>query len=112
MPITEWYGNEIKAAVLAASIAAVDETTQAAADEAEQDHWWRNRTDQLEEETIMEPARPDGRGVVGRFGTTRKRGFYGLFLELQRPFLRPVADRIFPTLAANLRKHFELINLK
>lgn len=103
-----WYGNEVRAAVTRAELLAVNETTDAAAREAEQDHWWENRSDRLESNTISDRARVDGLGVVGRFGTTRRGGFYGLILEYKQPFLRPVADRIFPTVHERLRKFLEL----
>lgn len=103
MPVTEWNGPEISAQILAASVEAIDELTGEAADLAEHDHWWTNRTDQLEQETISEPARAYVHVAVGRFGTTRRRGFYGLILEYKRPFLRPIADSVFPQLAARIR---------
>jgi hypothetical protein len=102
----EWHGAAIGARVVAAELAAVDETTKASADEARGDHWWTARGGPLERETISEPARPVAGGVVGKFGTTRKRGFYGLFLELQQPFLRPIADRVFPSLAERLHERY------
>ncbi len=105
MPL-EWHGEAVKARILAASIVAVNETTQAAAEDATRAHWWDNRTDQLQQETINAPARPVPGGVLGKFGTTRRRGFYGLFLELKRPFLRPAADRVFPTLQERLRRRY------
>lgn len=102
----EWRGEQVKAKVIAASLAAVTETTAAAAEEAKRDHWWENRTRHLQHETISDIAHRVPGGVAGKFGTTRRRGFYGLFLELKHPFLRPVADRIFPTLAERLRRRY------
>lgn len=107
MPLT-WHGDEVLGAVRRAEFLAVNETTRAAAAEAERDHWWENQSDRLEQNTISEPARFDGLAVAGRFGTTRRGGFYGLILEYKRPFLRPVADRIFPSLHERLRKYLEL----
>lgn len=105
MPL-EWHGKEIAARALAAQLAAVSETTREAADDAAHDHWWQSRTGQLQSEVISEPAHPVPGGVAGKFGTTRRRGFYGLFEELKRPFLRPAADRVFPTLQEKLHKRY------
>lgn len=99
-----WYGNQIARRVTEAAIEAVDETTQAAADAAQQQHWWASRGDNnLQRQTINEHAEivEDG-AVAGRFGTTRRKGFYGLFLELQQPFLRPAADQEFPHLGERM----------
>lgn len=105
MAVSSWRGDEISTRVLAACKEAVDETTTEAATEAEKEHWWVNRTDQLEQETISEPATVIGLSTVsGKFGTTQRRGFYGLFLEYKRPFLRPIADRVFPTLEDRIRE--------
>lgn len=104
MPLTEWNGREIQAMLERAEILAVNETTLAAAEEARKDHWWDPETGHLERETISEPARPVPGAVSGRFGTTRRRGFYGLIQEYRQPFLRPVADRVFPTLHERLRR--------
>jgi hypothetical protein len=90
--------------------AAIDDVTEAAAADASMAHWWVNRTGMLESRIVSEDARHIGGHVTGRFGTTSKLGFYGLFHEegtvheFARPFLRPAADRTFPTLAARIRE--------
>jgi hypothetical protein len=95
-----------------AARAAVDETVDEAADDARVSHEWQNRTLQLEEEIVTEHADPGERNPSARFGTTRGRGFYGLFHEegtvheYERPFLRPAADRFFPTLAHKISRRF------
>lgn len=102
-----WHGKAVVARVLAASLEAIDDVTEQAAQDAQQNHWWRSRRGQagLEGEIVVEPASlVDGR-PTGRFGTgLRRDGFYGLFLEQREPFLRPAADRAFPTLAKRIRK--------
>ena len=107
MPLSEWNGVEIARRVVAAQLAAVDEATAAAAEEGKKDHWWTDRSGNLERETISEPAQIVPGGVAGKFGTTRKQGFYGLFLEIEHPFLRPIGDRVFPTLQERLRGNYE-----
>lgn len=113
----DWQGDKIIAAVTVAARAGINETLRAADDDASTSHEWVNRTDQLQEEIVVERARIDrshGLALVGRFGTTRRRGFYGLFHEegtvheFARPFLRPAADRQFPTLAARIRARLRL----
>jgi hypothetical protein len=107
-----WRGDELVARLRRAARAAVDETVDAAADDARVSHEWLNRTLQLEEEIVAEHADPADPNPSASFGTTRRRGFYGLFHEegtvheYERPFLRPAADRWFPTLAHTIRRRF------
>jgi hypothetical protein len=104
MAKTVWFGDEISKRIRDASAAAIDEVLEVAAKDAEEQHWWNRRGGHLEEETIAEPAIKGREIVAGRFGTTRRKGFYGLFLELREPFLRPAADRSFPALPAVLQE--------
>lgn len=103
MEVVRWYGEQVSKAVKDATIAAIDELTAEAAEEAKESHWWRNRSDHLEGEIKSEPAKLVDGKPQGRFGTTMKRGFYGLFLERQTPFLRPAADAVFPKLTERIR---------
>jgi hypothetical protein len=107
--ITTWNDDKLREHIRAAALAAIDDITQAAAQEAQQNHWWRDNSGHLKEETISESARVDANGVSGKFGTTQRRGFYGMFLEYQQPFLRPVADRVFPGLPDRLRARYQEI---
>lgn len=106
----EWRGDALITSVRAAATAGVNETLEAAAADARASHEWVNRTGQLEEEIVTEHATKDDKNPTGRFGTTRRRGFYGLFHEegteheFARPFLRPAADRNFPSLAQRIRR--------
>lgn len=110
----DWQGAKLVARVRAASVAAVNETVDAARDDAAVSHEWVNRNGQLEEEIVSEHATPGDPNPTARFGTTRRRGFYGLFHEegtvheFARPFLRPAADRQFPSLAARIRRRLKL----
>lgn len=105
----DWNGDQLIAKIIEAARAAVDETVEAAANDARASHAWLNRTGQLEEEIVTEPADLEDPNPTASFGTTRGRGFYGLFHEegtvheFARPFLRPAADRAFPTLAERIR---------
>lgn len=108
--IRSWRGPQVAARVEAATKQAIDAITERAAEDAQANHWWQNRTGELESNIIAEPAerRADGR-VVGRFGTSlRREGFYGLFLERRQPFLRPAADRNFPALPLEIRARMML----
>jgi len=122
MKVTEWNGDKLLARVIAAEHAATDETTSAAADIAESIHPWKaHKATGLESQVISEPAEVDTGAVVGRFGTTRRRGFYGLFLEkgwehadksdvvleFERPFLRPAGDLEFPLYPPRLKLEYE-----
>jgi len=102
--LMKWNGDEIIANLDRAAREAIDETTAAAAEDAKSSHAYSSRSGRLEGETISEPAKAQGDRVTGSFGTTQVRGFYGLFEELKRPFLRPAADRQFPKLAERIRE--------
>jgi len=99
-----WRGPAILRAVQAATSAAIDETTEAAAQAAKASHSWANRSGQLEGEIENESAMRVGQETVGKFGSTQRRGFYGLFHERRSPFLRPAADLIFPRLASRIKR--------
>lgn len=109
-----WNGERIVERLRLAARGAVDETVDEAADDARSSHVWLNRTMQLEDEIVSEHASRDERNPTGRFGTTSRRGFYGLFHEegtvheFARPFLRPAADRTFWTLAGKIRRRLRL----
>lgn len=106
----DWNGDKLIAQVRTAAREAVDATVDAARDDAAASHVWVNRTDQLQEEIVSQHADPAAPNPTASFGTTRRRGFYGLFheegtvKEFARPFLRPAADRHFGELAAKIRE--------
>lgn len=106
----DWNGDKLIAQVEEATRAAINDVTAEAADDARATHSWVSRTGNLETEIVTEDAADNGDQIVGRFGTTRRRGFYGLFHEegtkheYERPFLRPAADRAFPTLADRIAR--------
>lgn len=118
----DWRGDELVRRVRRAAVAGVNETVDAARDDAKATHPWKDdpephtlksgrrvQTD-LERQIVSKHADPADPNPTGSFGTTRRGGFYGLFHEegteheFARPFLRPAADREFPTLAARIRQ--------
>lgn len=101
----EWRGQDVLRKLERATTAAIDDVTGRAAQDARSNHWWKSRTRRLAGEVENEPAKRVGRlKVRGRFGTTKTRGFYGLFHERRTPFLRPAADRHFPRLAREIKR--------
>lgn len=101
----DWRGDQVFARVMDAAREAIDETTKEAARDAQGSHWWAGRSGRLEGNVINEAAVRRGRRVVsGRFGSTKRQGFYGLILERRRPFLRLAADRTFSHLSARIRR--------
>jgi len=106
----DWRADAVIRRMHAAAAASVNDTVDAARDDAAASHVWLSRTGQLEEEIVSEHADPADPNPTARFGTTRRRGFYGLFHEegttheFARPFLRPAADLAFPTLAGRIRR--------
>ena len=120
----DWRGRDLVENVRAAARVAVNETVDAARDDAKETHdpeWvnrptkWSKEGGQLEEEIISQHADPASQKVggpdpCGSFGFARRRGFYGLFHEegtvheREKPVLRPSADRVFPTLIDRIRR--------
>jgi hypothetical protein len=91
-----------------AILAAMDDTTAAAAISAKQNHpGWRNRTGTAEGSLRMEPARRHGRIFRGLFGSFDVAYFIWLEIGARgRPgdhTLRRAADAEFPKLGARLR---------
>lgn len=109
---SDWNGTAIVRRMERAARAAVNETVDAARDDALATHTWENRTGQLEEELISVHAAAGEGNPAASFGTTRRRGFYGYFHEIgtiheiARPFLRPAADRTFPGLKLRIARRF------
>lgn len=97
----DWRGKQVAESVMRAAHEAVDEITAAAAQDASSGA--PRRYGQLASEVISEPAERQGNVIVGKFGSTKHRGFYGLILERRgRPFLRPAADRHFSNLGRRI----------
>lgn len=99
-----WRGKEVLRSVQRATEAAINDVTERAAQDARANRWWASRSGTLAGEIVNERAVRRGKTIIGRFGTTKGRGFYGLFLEKRTPFLRPAADRQFPRLGAAIRR--------
>lgn len=105
MSVKGWRGAEISAAMRERTRVAIDETLELTAQEIVKGRWWEShRASGLVSEVKVEEARIRGPIVSGKVGTTKRRGFYGLFLEREKPFIRPAGDKVFPTLALRLRK--------
>lgn len=131
-----WNGDAITRRMRDAQTLGVNATMSDAVRHAKANHPWQNRQGRLEASiNIVEPAREDGAGVVGTWGSTDVR--YALIHELggvivpvrakalkipqpdgsfrfvksvkipPRPYLRPAADATYPQLAAKIRTAFE-----
>lgn len=131
-----WEGDALTRRMRDAQKLGVNATMSEAVQHARNNHTWQNRQGRLESSiNIAEPAREDGAGVVGTWGSTDVR--YALIHELggvivpvrakalkipqpdgsfrfvksvripARPYLRPAADAVYPKLADNIRKAFE-----
>jgi hypothetical protein len=115
MSILDWRGGSIMDQIGDAVCEAIDETTEAAAARAASTpldlplhqaagYWWFDISARVESTVTNEPAHIEGSTASGRFGTTQRRGGYGLFEERVFPFLRPAADAEFPRLAERIRE--------
>jgi hypothetical protein len=113
MSFVRWLGDDVLNTVIEATREAIDETTEAAAEAANQaqldlpphtasGHPWHGVTPRQIESVVSEPAEVRGSEAVGRFGDTAGRGDYGLFLERLQPYMRPAADVEFPELSKRI----------
>lgn len=131
-----WKGGEVTARMRAAQKAGVNATMGACVVEAKSSHAWQNRTGVLEGGIdVAEYAREDGGGVEGAWGV--RDVVYALIHELggwihaksakalafqvpdgswrfvqavfipARPYLRPAADKHYPTLPQRIRRAYE-----
>lgn len=122
----EWRGDELLAQIEEAARDAVNETVDAARDDARARHTWRSDprrrrlrrggplvNPDLEKQIVSEHAAAGEPNPSGSFGYTRKKGFYGVFheegtvREHDYPAIRPAADREFPTFVARLRRRLK-----
>lgn len=117
----DWRGDKLVARVRRAVEDSIDETVDAARDDAIATHPWHVDPRYRRFRNIKHPINPHLEGQIysehvtpgapvptGRFGYTRRRGFYGLFLEFKFPTIRPAGDRNFPMLAARIRRRLSL----
>jgi hypothetical protein len=122
---SDWNGDDLIAKIENATREAVNETVDAARDDARLTHPWqddpRERTlksgrkvdTHLERQIQSEHAHPDDPNPSGAFGYTRQKGFYGLFHEDGTvhehafPTIRPAADRQFPLFLERLRRRLK-----
>lgn len=119
---SDWRGDELLAKIENAARETVNETVDAARDDAELTHPWKDdprvRTlksgrkvdTHLDREIVSEHADPASLNPSAAFGYTRRKGFYGAFHEDGTvhehafPTIRPAADRQLPTFLERLRR--------
>jgi hypothetical protein len=123
--VSSWHGDELVDRVEHAARAELNETVDAARDDARHAHAWRRDprlrrlrkggplvNPDLERQIVSAHAEPDG-PLVAAFGFTRREGFYGLFHEESTvhehlfPAIRPAADRQFPGFLERLRRRLQ-----
>jgi hypothetical protein len=132
-----WRGDEVRGRLRAAQIQGVNQTMAAAVVHARRNHSWQNRTATLEGSIdIQDYARPAGRGVRGSWGSRdvryalihelggtitprnaralvipdRAGGIAAVVQSVTipaRPYLRPAADAVYPSLAGRIRAALE-----
>lgn len=131
-----WHGDAITERMRGAQLAGVNRTMGACVVESKSSHAWQNRSGVLEGGIdIVDYAHADAEGVVGTWGVRDVR--YALIHELggtivatrakalaipqpdgtvrfvksvripPRPYLRPSADKNYPSLAGNIRAAYE-----
>jgi hypothetical protein len=130
-----WNGDAITARLKAAQIEGINGTMGACVNQAKRSHAWQNRSGILEGGIgIVEFAEPAGSGVRGVWGVQDVR--YALIHELggvitplvakvlafelngqlvfarsvtipARPYLRPAADAIYPSLARRIKRAYQ-----
>lgn len=131
-----WNGPAVTAKLKAAQIVGVNRTMAACVNQAKRNHRWQNRTGVLEGGiNVVDYAQAEGAGVRGTWGVNDVR--YALIHEIggvikpvrakalaiplagggvafaqsvtipARPYLRPAADLLYPTLADNIRRSYE-----
>jgi hypothetical protein len=131
-----WHGEAITEKMRAAQKTGVNATMGACVVQAKSSHSWQNRTGVLEGGIdVVDYAREDGPGVVGSWGV--RDVVYALIHELggtivpkvakalkfkladgsfrivksvtipPRPYLRPAADELYPSLAGRIRNAYD-----
>lgn len=101
----EWFGPELVAKKREEAVVMLNETAEEGAQLAIQGKWWtpRRGAEGLVGEVVVEPAELRMRILQSKFGSTMRRGFFGLFLEKQQPWIRPAGDKAAAHLLARLR---------
>lgn len=98
----DWNGDQVLENVLAATRAAIDETTAASVIHAKSNHPWQNQTGTLEGSYQMRPSEVEGDMVAGEWGSFDV--IYAAVIEDNYPALRPAADTEYPQLAERISK--------
>ena len=107
--LLDWKGEDLKRKIETAQRQAIDATMAGCIVEAKERVPVRTAT--LQGSIRMEPARPVGDMVVGRWGSFEVN--YALWVEIGTarmsgtPYLRPAADHQYPLLAGYLRAAFK-----
>lgn len=102
----EWHGQAIIDQIRAASADAVNTTLAQAVSLTKQPGWTPHDTGALQNSITFEEARPDGKGVVGSFGSYDV--YYAIYQEIGTRFitgsfyLRRAADQAFPGLPGHM----------
>jgi hypothetical protein len=119
MSIMNWLGGDLAEKVTEAAKAGINDTLQQCVEDGEAGtsmevpahggvHPWYGLSARVENAVTLEEAQEVSQNTVaGKFGATKKRGDYAFFLERASPYLRPIADRNFTDLPANIRKHID-----
>lgn len=103
-----WHGEAVADRVVKAAQAAIDETLAAALANAIPRA--PIRTGFLRGTGFVIPAVRTPQGPVGRWGFSASYAAYQEFGTVNmspRPFMRPAADAIYPTLPQRIRDHFK-----
>ncbi len=114
--VLKWEGDRLTKKMRDAQLEGLNATMAAAAIHAKRNHPWRNRTGILERSIgVVEFAKKVGRGAQGVWGSQDIR--YALIHELggqagpglkvtipARPYLRPAADAIYPSLGQRIKR--------
>jgi len=105
-----WFGAEILANAIRATVAAVDDTTADAVQHAKDSHPWHDETGRLEERITSLPAETQGEVVTGQWGVQRGAPYaidleFGTSKMAARPFLRPAADATYPELPGRIQRN-------
>ncbi len=97
--LTNWKGAEVARRLRSAAVKGIDDTMAASVIDGKGSHpGWKNQTGNAEGSIrIISPAKPDSRGVVGRWGSTGI--IYFEMLELKKgSALRMSAQANYPSL--------------
>lgn len=105
-----WHGERVADKAVEAARLAIDEVLAAALAQAQSRA--PIRTGFLRASGFVIPAEDTPQGVLGRWGFSANYAAYqelGTVRMQARPFMRPAADAIYPTLPKRIRDHFKAL---